>query len=260
MNLPQRAQRLVALRRASGPLLLVVLWWLATATGWTDAHTLPSPTQVARAGQWAVREGRLQAALWASLQRVVIGASIGVAVGTSIAVVAGLWRWGDGLLDSTMQVVKAVPVVALVPLLISWLGLDESIKLTLVAIAAGLPVYTNVYGALRHLDVRLLDVARTLHLTRTEVVRHIALPAVLPEFLVGLRTSVTTSWLILVVAEELNAPEGLGRLLSDARSWVRLDIVVLVVVVYAVLGLLSYAGVRWLERVLLPWHPGRGGR
>lgn len=248
------------MRRLAGPVLLVGLWWLTTAVGWVAPNTLPSPARVLHAAEWAVREGRLQAALWASLKRVLVGASIGVAAGTLIALAAGLWGWGDGLVDSTMQVIKAVPIAALVPLLISWLGLDESIKITLVAVAAALPVYTNVYGALRHLDTRLLDVARTLGLNRIEVVRHIALPGTLPEFFVGLRTSMTTSWLILVIAEELNAPEGLGRLLSDARSWVRMDIVVLVVLVYAALGLLSYAGVRALERMLLPWHPGRGAR
>lgn len=254
-SLQRQVTRIAA--RLSGPVALVALWWLSSATGAVSARTFPSPGDVIDAGRWAISEGQLQEALWASLRRVIVGSVIGVASGASLALVAGLWRYGDGLIDSTMQIFKAIPVISLTPLLIVWLGLDEGIKIALVAIATALPIYLNTYGAIRNIDPRFFDVARTLELSSFETVRHVAVPAAVPGFLIGLRTSLTSAWLVLVFAEELNAPTGLGRLLSDARSWLRLDIVVLVVVMYAILGLLSYSLVLLLGRVLVPWRQER---
>lgn len=247
-------------RRISGPAVLVVVWWMATRWGWVDPNTLPSPAQVWKAGQESFNSGELVDALGWSLRRVALGSLIGITAGVSVAAVAGLSRVGDDLLDSTMQVVKAVPNVAFVPLLIVWLGIDEATKLVLIALGTSMPIYMNTHGAIRNVDKRLVDTARTLGVGRIGIIRHVIAPAIVPGFLVGLRVSLANAWLALVFAEQINAQHGLGQMMADARSYFRLDIQVLVIVIYAALGLLSFALVRFLERELLTWRRGFDGR
>jgi sulfonate transport system permease protein len=158
-----------------------------------------------------------------------------------------------------MQIMKAIPNFALVPLLIIWMGIGEAPKITLVALSTAMPIYVNTYGAIRGVDNRLIEVGRTLGLGRFGIVRHLVIPGSLPGFLIGLRISLTNAWLALIFAETINAKSGLGQLMSDARSWFRLDIMVLVIVVYAILGLLSYSVVRFLEKHLLQWRRGFEG-
>lgn len=244
------------LRRLWGTTAVILLWWLVTGLGWIHPDTLPSPRVVVATGLDLARSGELWRALVASIRRVVVGTAIGVCVGIAIAVVAGWSRIGEALLDSTMQIVKAIPPIALAPLFIVWLGIDEAPKYTVIAIATALPVYVNVYGAIRNLDARVVDTGRTLSLTQREIVRHIVLPSTMPALFVGLRISLANAWVALVVAEQINAHDGLGMLMLDARSWLRTDIITFVIVMYAVLGLLSYALVRLLERRLLQWRRG----
>lgn len=248
-----------ALRRLSGPALIVLVWWLITQWGWVDSRTLPSPSDVLQAARTSFDSGELGAALRSSLRRVLIGTSLGISAGVSIAVIAGFSRLGDELLDSTMQVVKAVPSIAVTPLLIVWLGIDEAPKLTLIAVSTATPIYMNTHGAIRNVDRRLVDAGRMLGLNRLGLARHVIAPGAVPGFLVGLRISLASAWLSLIVAEQINAHHGLGQMMADARSYFRLDIMVLVVVIYAALGLLSYAFVRFLERRLLQWRRGFEG-
>jgi sulfonate transport system permease protein len=248
-----------SLRRLLGPFTFLGLWWLATDQGWVGPNMLPPPDAVIEIGVKMIRSGQLQAALWASSQRVLLGLAIGGAVGLVMAVVAGLSRLGEDLIDSTMQVIKAVPNISLAPLLILWMGIDEAPKLALIALSTSMPIYMNTYGAIRGVDARLVDTARTLGLGRLGLVRHIIIPGAVPGFLVGLRMSVASAWLALVFAEQLNAQRGLGKLMSEARNSGKLEQMVLVIVVYAVIGLLSYAVVRFLERRLLVWRRGFDG-
>lgn len=243
------------IKQLSGPILIVALWWLATATGIVSERSLPSPGAVAEAGWDLTLSGELPGHIWTSLQRVVIGLAIGLFVALVIAGAAGTSRRAEILMDPTMQVLKAVPNYAIVPLLILWFGIDETPKVILIAVSAALPIYINTFGAIRNVDTRLVEAGRTLGLGRLAMIRHVVMPGALPGFLVGLRLSLTSAWLALVFAETINANSGLGSLMADAREWYRIDIMVVVVVVYAALGLLSYALVRWLEKKLLAWRP-----
>jgi sulfonate transport system permease protein len=258
-RVPLRSRVLRSLRRLLGPIALVGLWWFSTAIGWVGPNTLPPPGDVIDIGVKMLRSGDLQTALWASSQRVLMGLGIGVAAGLTIALVAGLSRLGEDLFDSTMQVIKAIPNISLAPLLIIWLGIDEAPKVALIALSTSMPIYMNTYGAIRGVDARLIDTARTLGLGRVGLVRHIVIPGAVPGFLVGLRMSMASAWIALVFAEQINAQRGLGKLMSEARTWFRLDLMVLVILVYAVVGLLSYAFVRFLERRLLVWRRGFQG-
>lgn len=256
----RRSRSVRSLRRLLGPFAFLVLWWVSTAVGWVAPTTLPPPGDVLSIGITMTENGRLPAALWASGQRVLVGLGIGVLAGLSIAVVAGFTRLGEDLFDSTMQVIKAVPNIALTPLLIIWLGIDEATKIALIALSTSMPIYMNTYGAIRGVDARLVDTGRTLGLSRLELVRHIIIPGSVPGFLVGLRMSVASAWLALVFAETVNAKEGLGRLMSEGRNFFQLELMVLVIVVYAIVGLLSYGFVRFLERRLLVWRRGFDGQ
>ena len=247
------------LRRLSGPALILLAWWVATAVGLFDARVLPSPGEVWDAAVELTRSGKLPDAFWSSFKRVFWGTLYGVSAGVAIAVVAGITRRGDDLLDPTMQIVKAVPKYALVPLFIIWLGVGESSKVLLIALATATPVYVNTYSAIRAVDQRLVDAARSFGLSSAGLVRHVVLPGSLPGFFSGLRISMANAWLALIVAEQINASSGLGQLTFEARSFTRTDWIMVVVVVYAILGLLSLGLVRLLERRFLQWREGFQG-
>ena len=247
------------IRRLYGPIGLVVLWSLLSGLGVLGPRVFPTPWAVLSAGVELTLDGTLWRHLWASLQRVLSGLAIGLVAGVLLATLAGTLKRFEDSIDSIMQILKAIPNFTLVPLLIIWMGIDNAPKITLIVLSVSMPIYINTYSAIRNVDSRLIESARTLGLNSWERTRHIVLPGALPGFLVGLRIALTSAWLALVFAETINAREGLGALMSDARAWWQLDVMVLVIAIYAVLGLLSYAFVRFLERKLLAWRRGFTG-
>ena len=157
--------------------------------------------------------------------------------------------------DSPVQMLRTLPTLALSPLFIVWFGIGEAPKIALIAFGTLFPVYLNLYSGIRSVDVRLVEAARSFGLSRSELVRHVILPGALPSFLVGLRYALSVSVLILVVAEQINAARGLGYLISEARDFMRTDVIVVCLLVYAGLGLGADSIVRWLERRALAWRP-----
>lgn len=247
------------IRQLYGPLGLLAIWSLLSAAGVFGPRVFPAPWSVVAAGIDLTRSGVLQEHLWASLKRVIAGLSLGLAIGLALALIAGTIRRFEDTIDSTMQVFKAIPNFTLVPLLVIWMGIHEAPKVTLIVLSVSVPIYINTFGAIRNVDAKLIESARTLGLGHWQRVVHIVLPGALPGFLVSLRIALTNAWLALVFAETINARQGLGALMSDARSWWQLDVMVLVITIYAILGLLSYAFVRFLERRLLVWRRGYQG-
>ncbi|MGP9017236.1 ABC transporter permease [Streptomyces sp. BR1] len=246
-------------RRLAGPLLMVLVWQSLGTFDLVGDRVLATPGAVLSAGWELTRTGELADHLLASLARVASGLAIGVGAGLAIAVTAGLFRLGDELLDSTMQVLRALPVLGLLPLVIIWFGVGEAPKIALVAFGTAFPVYVNTYAAIRGVDNRLVESGRTVGLGRFGLVRHVILPGAVPGFLVGLRFALTGAWLIMIVAEQLNATDGIGYLMNQAQSWYRTDIIVLGLLIYGVLGLAADGIVRLLERRLLVWRRGFEG-
>ena len=246
-------------RRLTGPVGLIAAWAAASWTGLLDPQLMPPPQEVLQAAGRLIADGEAQVHLWASLQRVLAGVVLGVVAGGLLAVVAGLSRLGEDLLDSTMQVFKAVPNFALTPLLVMWMGIGEGPKILLITMGVAIAIYINTYGAIRGVDAQLVEVARTLELSRAALVRHVVLPGALPGFLVGLRVALSSAWLSLIFAETINTTEGLGYLMTRAQTLLQFDVSVLLLIVYAVVGLLSYGFVRFLERRLLQWRRGFTG-
>jgi sulfonate transport system permease protein len=218
-----------------------------------------SPVAVFNAGRQLWASGALQSNLEISLQRVAEGLIIGVGAGVFLAVVCGLFRVLEDLLDPVVQTARAVPVVGLLPLFIIWFGVGELPKVILIAVGTTFPIYINTYAAIRGVDVKLVEAGQSFGLTGWGLVRRVILPGTLPGFLVGLRFALIGSWLLVIFAEEINAQSGLGYLLTQAQTTDRSDIMFLVLAIYAILGLITDALVRLLERRLLSWRRGFSG-
>ena len=250
----------IPIRRALGPVLLLSLWWWASASGRLDEKTLARPGTVLRTAWEMLQSGELQDALAVSIVRVLWGLAYGVAAGVALAVIAGLFRLGEDIIDSNVQILRTVPIIGLSSLFIIWFGIGETPKIVMIAVAVAFPIYINTFNAIRSVDSRLVEAGSTFGLGRLGLIRHVLLPAALPGFLVGLRFALTISWLVLVFAESINASEGLGFLLNKARTFYETDKIVVVLAVYGVIGLVCDALVRLLERRLLSWRRTFSGR
>jgi sulfonate transport system permease protein len=248
-----------AARRVAGPLAAIGLWQLVCSLGVFTSVEVASPLSVAEAARQLWADGSLQSNLLVSLERVAEGLVVGVAAGVSLAVACGLFWIGEDLLDPVIQAARAVPILGLVPLVIIWFGVGEMPKVFLIALGCMFPVYLNTYAGIRGVDMKLVEAGQTFGLNRWGLVRKVILPGALPGFLVGLRFALVGSWLIIVVAEEINAQSGIGYLIMQAQTTDRTDIMFLGLAIYAVLGVIADALVRLLERRLLAWRRGFGG-
>ncbi|CAN7576488.1 ABC transporter permease subunit [Rhizobium rhizogenes] len=247
------------LRRALGPVLLIALWHLVSVTGVLPQEVLAGPSVVLTSAAKLVATGELQQAMWVALGRALTGLAIGGTIGVSLAVLSGLSRLGEDLIDATVQMLRTVPNVALIPLLIIWLGIGEAPKVALIALGTAFPLYLNVYAGIRNVDASLIEAGRTLNLSRSAMIRHIILPGALPSALVGLRYSLGIAWLALVFGEQINATAGIGYLMANAREFFQTDVIVVCLAVYAFLGLAVDFIVRTLERIFLSWRPAFSG-
>ena len=248
------------LRRASGPVLLLALWQVLSGTGVLTADVLASPGTIARVAGDLVSDGSLPNAMGVSLQRVAVGLLLGTVVGTGLALVSGLFRIGEDLVDASVQMLRTVPFVGLIPLFIIWFGIGEAPKVAIITLGVSFPLYLNVYAGIRGVDSQLIEAGESLGLSRWGLVRHVVLPGALPSAMTGLRYSLGIAWLALVFAEQINADAGIGFLMVQARDFLRTDVIVVCLIVYAFLGLLADFIVRSLERLLLQWRPTFTGR
>lgn len=247
--------RRISLGRWASPVALLLLWELGARTGLIPTRILAAPSAVA-ATLWSMTiSGELPSNLLVSLARAASGLIIGVALGSLLALAAGLSKRGELAVDPPLQMLRTLPALALSPLLIVWLGIGEAAKVALIAYATTFPIYLNLYNGVRSVDVRLVEAARSFGLSDLEVIRHVIIPGALPSFLVGLRYALSVSVLILVAAEQINAQAGLGYLINNARDFMRTDILVVCLLVYALLGLAADLIVRTLERHALAWRP-----
>lgn len=230
---------------------VLLLWQVVAATGTISPTVLPAPSTVVSTAVDLTRDGTLPGALAISLGRVATGAAIGISLGLVLGLLAGLSRVGADVVDRPVQMIRTVPFTALTPLLVLWAGLGEAPRITLVAIATAVPMYLNTVGGVHGVDPQLRELATTLHLGRLRTVRHVLLPGALPTLLVGLRHALGLAWVAVVVAETVNATSGIGHLLTTGRTYLRTDVVLVCIGVYALLGVATDAVVRLAERRLL---------
>ncbi|BCN43130.1 sulfonate transport system permease protein [Prescottella equi] len=255
---PEQAQQSrrswTPLLRLISPLVLLVLWQLLSSAGLVSDKTLASPAQVISAAAELWSDGSLQDALAVSVQRVLLGAVLGIVVAVLLGVLAGFSRIVELAIDPPIQMLRTVPFLGLIPLFIIWFGIGEQPKVFLVALGVLFPLYLNLFAGIRSIDGKLIEAAETLGLNKFQLALHVVLPGALPQALTGLRMSLGVAWLALIVAEQINADAGLGYLINNARIYFRIDIVIFGLLVYAFLGLATDAIVRALEGRLLTWR------
>jgi sulfonate transport system permease protein len=237
------------------PVVLLASWQLAVQVGWLSNRILPSPSAVVEAFWTLAKSGDLWQNLKISTFRALTGFVIGGSIGLLLGFITGLSRWGERLLDSSMQMLRNIPHLALIPLVILWFGIDESAKIFLVALGTLFPIYLNTYHGIRNIDGGLLEMSRCYGLSGFPLFYQVVLPGALPSIMVGVRFALGFMWLTLIVAETISANSGIGYLAMNAREFLQTDVVVVAIILYAILGKLADIVARSLEHVWLRWHP-----
>jgi sulfonate transport system permease protein len=237
------------------PVLLVLAWEALARFGKIPTYILPAPTKVVATGISLIENGTLIPDIGISLLRAVSGFAIGGSIGFALGVAVGFSRTAGLLLDRTILMLRAIPFLAVLPLVIVWLGIGEGAKIFLVAFGVAFPIYVNTVLGIRQVDPKLIELGRVTGLPARTLIRRIILPGALPSILNGVRYALATAWLALVVAETIAASSGIGFLAMDAREFLRTDVIVLVIVIYAAIGVAADSVAKLLERRLLAWHP-----
>lgn len=238
------------------PLAVLAAWEAASRTGWLSTRVLPEPWSVVVAAWTLASSGELWHHVAVSGGRALAGLAIGGGLGLVMGLITGSFRIAETLLDTTFQMVRNIPALALIPLVILWFGIDESAKLFLVSVGVFFPIYLNTFHGIRSVDPGLIEMARSYGLSGLSLYRHVILPGALPSILVGLRFSLGLMWVLLIVAETISAQAGIGYLTMNAREFLQTDIVLVGILLYALLGKLADVLARGLEAWWLRWHPG----
>jgi sulfonate transport system permease protein len=237
------------------PVLLLVLWQLASIAGLISNRMLPAPSDVAVAAWKLVLSGELARNIWVSFCRAIVGLGIGGGIGFAFGLANGLSQLSERLTDATLQMVRNVPHLALIPLVILWFGIDEAAKLFLVALGVFFPIYLNTLHGIRTVDPQLIEMAQVYGMTRSELFFRVIFPSALPSIFVGLRFALGIMWLTLIVAETIAASSGIGYMAMQAREFMQVDVVIVSILIYALLGKIADSASRVLERLTLGWHP-----
>ncbi len=237
------------------PLLLLAGWELASRAGLIAGNVLPAPSAVAAAFWRLLVSGELPVNIGVSTARALAGFIIGGSIGFALGLANGLSALSRGITDTTLQMIRNIPHLALIPLVILWFGIDEEAKLFLVALGVFFPIYVNTLLGIQSVDPQLVEMGRTYGMSRSALFRRVILPGALPAIFAGLRYALGIMWLTLIVAETIAASSGLGYMAMQAREFLLIDVVVLSILIYALLGKLADSLARLLERWCLQWHP-----
>lgn len=240
------------------PLAVLAAWQWFGSIGWIPERTLPTPSRVLAAGFRLLFDGELIQAMFVSTWRALAGFAIGGSIGFVLGLLNGVLPLSEKLTDSTIQMIRNIPHLAMIPLVIAWFGIDEEAKIFLVALGVLFPIYLNTLHGIRSVDPGLIEMGRVYGLRGWKLYRKVVLPGALPSVLVGVRFALGIMWLTLIVAETIAADSGIGYMAMNAREFFQLDVVVLTILLYALLGKLSDLIAKWLERRWLKWHPHFG--
>jgi sulfonate transport system permease protein len=235
----------------------VFVAWHALGSVRASGATLPRPELVAATLWRLLLSGEMVRHAWVSLGRALGGLLLGGTAGLVLGLLNGYFRLAERLMDTSVQMVRNIPHLALMPLIIIMFGLGEQSKVFLVALGVLFPLYANTFHGVRSIDPGLLEMGRVYGLSAANVFRHLILPGALPSILVGLRYALGTMWLTLIVAETMGADAGIGYMAMSAREFMQTDVVLVSIVLYALLGKLADSTARALERRWVEWDPGQ---
>ena len=241
------------------PLALLLLWQLLAQAGAIPIRLLPAPSAILQAGFTLASSGELWHHLASSAGRAGTGFLIGGSLGLIFGLLNGILPRAEILLDSSFQMLRTIPPLAMIPLVILWFGIGEQARIFLVCVGVFFPVYLNTFHGIRSIDPGLIEMGRVYGLKRREIISHIILPGAMPSILVGIRFSLGIAWILLIVGEQIAADSGIGYMALNAREFMQTDVIVLSILLYALLGKFSDALARHLEARLLPWHPNHSG-
>jgi sulfonate transport system permease protein len=236
------------------PLAVLVAWEVASRAGWLSTRILPQPSAVVEAGATLAASGELWQHVRISAGRALTGFAVGGGLGLALGLLTGSLRRAEMLLDTTLQMVRNIPPLALIPLVILWFGIDEAAKLFLIALGVFFPVYINTFHGIRSVDRGLIEMGRSYGLSGWSLYREVILPGALASILVGVRYALGFMLVILIVAETISAQAGIGYMTMNAREFLQTDVVLLGILLYAALGKLADVAARLLERRWLRWN------
>ena len=237
------------------PILLIILWQLLVQFGWLSTRILPAPTAVIQAAINLASSGELLHHVITSSTRALVGLLIGGTIGFVLGLLNGVFPLAEKLLDSSVQMLRNIPHLAMIPLVIVWFGIGEPAKIFLVAIGVMFPIYLNTFHGIHTIDKGLLEMGKVYGLKPVEQFWQIILPGALPSILVGLRYALGIMWLTLIVAETIASDSGIGYMAMNAREFMQTDVIVFSILIYAGLGKLADSTAKMLEEKLLQWHP-----
>ena len=236
------------------PATLAAAWEFIVRMGWASGRLAPPPSVIFATFVDLARTGELQRNTLVTLGRVAAGFGIGAGVATIVGAATGYSPLLRRLLDPSLQALRAIPSIAWVPLFILWLGIFEASKVTLIAIGVFFPVYLGLMGAIQSVDRKLVEVGRAFRLSDVEMVRRILLPAVLPAYVISLRSGLGLGWMFVVAAELMGASSGLGYLLIDGQELGKPAEIVAAIVAFAIVGKASDWLIALVAAPFLRWE------
>jgi sulfonate transport system permease protein len=237
------------------PFAIIALWQLGCSVGWISSRIMPSPADVARAFWTTTISGQLPEDVLVSAARAFAGLLVGGTIGFLLGIANGVSKLSEQLTDTTLQMLRTIPHLAMIPLVILWFGIGEESKLFLTSLGVLFPVYLNTYHGVRNVDRDLIEMGKVYGMSGWTLFRKVIFPGALPSIFVGLRYALGIMWLTLIVSESIAASAGIGHMANNAREFMMTDVVVLALVIYAVLGKLADVVARALERQTLKWNP-----
>jgi len=237
------------------PLTIILVWQAASSFGWINNRLMPAPIQVVWAFWDKLSTGELAVDIQASGIRAISGLVVGGSIGFLLGLANGVSRLSHTLTDTTLQMLRTIPNLALIPLVILWFGIGEEAKLFLTALGVFFPIYLNTLHGVRNVDPQLIEMGKVYGMSGWTLFRKVIFPGALPSIFVGLRFSLGIMWLTLIVAESMAASSGIGHMANSAREFMMTDVVILALLIYALLGKLADLIALTLERLTLSWNP-----
>lgn len=236
------------------PILLVAVWQAAGSLQLIAPNLLPTPIAISKQFISLVQSGTLWEHFTISTFRALSGFLVGGLTGLFLGLFTGLGKMAERTLDPSVQMLRTIPLLSLIPLFILWFGIGEFSKILMISLGAFFPVYVNTFLGIRSVDVKLYDVSRIFEYSKLQLLTRLILPAALPNILLGVRLALGVAWLVLVVAEMMGTSSGIGYMIQDARAYSQTDIVFVGIIIFAIIGKLSDSIVRMLEARLLRWR------